>query len=405
MPMSINTALLCIGAGPEQVPAIELGRRMGYRVVALDGNPQAPGLRCADNGIVVDPRNIEAVISIAREVNASCIVPVPLGAVLTTVGAVNDAMGWQGISYRSAVACTDKTVMRRALAKEGVIQPNFLLAHSPNDVRAAVQALGLPVVLKPVRGSGSRGVALICSEGDLDLELVKAQYTGQFKVAGGMMVESELPGSEYGVDAVVAGGECTVLSVRVKVICPPPHRVAIEYTGPIPISSTLFVEVQTTIQTAVRALELNDCLVHADILIDVQKSSVSLIEISGRPSGFGLGLEMLPACLGINPVEQMIRMLLGQSFSFKPRMARVGRLKGLFDRPGKLVAVGDLKAARELQGVLSIHLPLAIGDRVPALHSGTDWWSAGVASVVADNLQELDALWLQMRDVLSLHVE
>lgn len=403
--MSINTALLCIGAGPEQVPAIELGRRMGYRVVALDGNPQAPGLRCADNGIVVDLRNTEAVIGIAREVNASCIVPVPLGAVLTTVGAVNDAMRWRGISHQSAVACTDKIVMRRALSKGGVRQPSFRITHSPNDVRAAAQAIDLPVVLKPIRGSGSRGVALINSEADLKLMLTKAQATGQFEVAGGMMVESALPGSEYGVDAVVVGGECTVLSVRAKVICPPPHRVAIEYTGPMPISPTLFVEVQATIQTAVRALELNDCLVHADILLDVQKSSVSLIEISGRPSGFGLGLEMLPACLGINPVEQMIRMLLGQSFSFKPRMARVGRLKGLFDRPGKLLAVGDLNAARELPGVLSIHLPLAIGDRVPALHSGTDWWSAGVASVVADNLQELDALWLQMRDVLSLHVE
>jgi len=403
--MCLDTALLCIGAGPEQVPAIELGRRMGYRVIALDGNPQAPGLRAADKGIVVDLRNTEAVICIAREVNASCIVPAPLGAVLTTVGAVNDAMGWRGISHRSAVACTDKAVMRRALSKKGISQPNFRLAHSPNDVRAAVRALELPVVLKPVRGSGSLGVALISTEGDLDLQLAKAQATGQFKVVGGMLVESALLGSEYGVDAVVVSGECTVLSVRSKVICPPPHRVAIEYTGPMPISSTLFAEVQRTIQRAVSSLEIDNCMVHVDVMIKPQENSVSLIEISGRPSGFGLCLEMLPACLGINPVEQTIRMMLGQTFSFKPQLARVGRLKGLFDRPGKLVAVGDLEAASKLPGVQLIHLPIALGDHIPPLHSGTDWLSAGLAMIVADSLRELDALWLQMEDLLSLHVE
>lgn len=403
--MCLDTALLCIGAGPEQVPAIELGRRMGYRVVALDGNPQAPGLRCADIGIVVDLRNIEAVVCIAREAKASCVVPVPLGAVLTTVGAVNDAMGWRGISHRSAVACTDKTVMRMALSKGGVRQPNFHITYSPKDVRAAVQALDLPVVLKPVRGSGSRGVALICSESDLDLQLAKAPASGQFKIADGILVESALPGSEYGVDAVVVGGECTVLSVRSKVICPPPHRVAIEYTGPMPIASTLFAEVQRTIQSAASLLELDHCMVHADLMIDPQENSVSVIEISGRPSGFGLCFEMLPACLGINPVEQTIRMMLGHTFSFESRMARVGRLKGLFDRPGRLVAVGDLEAALKLPGVQLIHLPIALGDHVPPPHSGADWLGAGLAMIVADSLQELDALWLQMQEILSLHVE
>lgn len=404
--MASNTTLLCIGAGAEQLAAIELGQRMGHHVVALDGNPQSPGLSVADQGIVVDLRDEQEVIQIARETDASCVIPVPLGAVLTTVGAVNDAMGWRGISHKAALACTDKTVMREALSRGGfVIQPKYRNVHSITAAREAAYEIGLPVILKPARGSGSRGVSLISTHAELNSILAEAEAQGQFELIGGLLIEAAILGYEVGIDAVVTSGHCIVLSVRKKKISPPPQRVTLEYTGPIELDAVELARVQSTIESAVLALKLDDCMLHADLMIDPIHSLVSLIEISGRPSGFGLSLEMLPACLGFNPIEQMIRLMLGQSFSFTPRLSRVARLRGLFDYPGRLRAIGDLDEARKLPGVLSINLPLRVGDEVPSPHSAANWWRAGLAMFVANDLQALDDLWVRIQDVLQLQVE
>lgn len=401
--MDADTILLCIGAGPEQVAAIELALRMGHQVVALDGNPNAPGLRCADQGLVVDLRDVPSVIRIAREVGARCAIPVPLGAVLTTVGAVNDALGWRGISYSAAVACTDKVIMRKTLANAGVAQPIYNNVHSYVEARAVAHEMGLPVVVKPARGSGSRGVELVSSDEELNLALTRAQSVGQFDAEGGLLIESVLAGQEYGVDGIVVDRQCHVMSLRTKIISPLPHRVALEYTGPISLGNFLEAEVQETMQSASSALGLNDCLFHADIMIDIEKK-VSVIEVSGRPSGFGLSLHLLPACLGINPVEQTILMMLGSKFSFEPLFTRVGTLRGLFDQPGKLISVGNLEAARALPGVLSISMPLMPGDHIPTLHSGADWWRSGLAMLVADDFPALENLWLQVKQLLALKV-
>ncbi len=401
--MSSNKTLLCIGAGPEQVAAIELGRRMGHPIVAVDGNPSAPGLEVADKGMVVDLHDVSSVIGIAREFDARCAVPVPLGAILTTVGAVNDALGWRGISFGAAIACTDKVVMRTKLASAGVAQPIFHNVYSYAEAKVIVHAMGLPVVVKPTHGSGSRGVALVSSDDELHSVLARAQSEGLFDAEGGLLIESVLSGCEYGVDGVVVDRQCNLLSLRSKIISPLPYRVAIEYTGPIRLDDVLEAEVQKTMQAAVTALGLNDCLVHADIMIDMGKK-VSVIEVSGRPSGFGLGLELLPACLGINPVEQTIRMMLGDEFNFEPLLSRVGTLRGLIDRPGELVSVGDLKAAYALPGVLSIRMPLTPGDEISSIHSGVDWWRAGQAMFVAEDHLALEDLWKKLRDVLAITI-
>jgi len=46
--------ILILGAGIEQTIAIELAKEMGLKVIVIDGNPKAPGLKITDVGINVD---------------------------------------------------------------------------------------------------------------------------------------------------------------------------------------------------------------------------------------------------------------------------------------------------------------------------------------------------------------
>ncbi|MCD0418124.1 ATP-grasp domain-containing protein [Rubrivivax sp. JA1024] len=402
--MKAGFDLVCIGAGDEQVAGIAAAQRLGLRVFALDGNASAPGLALADAAEVVDLRDADAVVAVVRRTGARGVVPVPLGAVLATVGAVNDALCFRGISSRSARLCTDKALMRAAFAAAGLAQPMSLPAATRDEVLAAARRVGFPLVVKPASGSGSRGVALLADAAELDdfLERHGADLLERF--AGGALVESVLRGQEYGVDGVVADGVCSVLSLRRKLMSPPPARVALAYTGPVRLAPDTMQRIDAAMRRATACIGLHDCLFHADVMVS-DAGEVTIIELSGRPSGFGLSSVLLPACLGVDVQEQAIRMTLGLSYSFQPTRRRIGRLAGVVDRAGTVRSLGSPERARAVPGVVSLRLALSEGDVVPDMASGADWWHAGHAIVVADDEPALDAAWRELCRALAITIE
>src|SRR5215813_2327997 len=104
----VRRTILSIGAGPEQVHSIRVAKSLGHRVIAVDRNPAAPGGSYADSMLAVDIANEAEVVDVARRHGVELVVPAPIGRYLTTVGAVNDALGLRGVSRRSASSCVDK---------------------------------------------------------------------------------------------------------------------------------------------------------------------------------------------------------------------------------------------------------------------------------------------------------
>lgn len=76
-----------IGASSESIYAIEEAKKRGIYVIAIDGSEEAPGLQCADEGHVVDIRDVEAVFSFFDSNPIDFLLPVPVGRILTTSAA------------------------------------------------------------------------------------------------------------------------------------------------------------------------------------------------------------------------------------------------------------------------------------------------------------------------------
>ncbi|MDF1540445.1 MAG: hypothetical protein P1Q69_16235, partial [Candidatus Thorarchaeota archaeon] len=67
--MSKQRTLMVIGAGESQIIAIKSAKRMGHRVVAMDGSPNAKGREFADEFEVASTRDVVSAIKIARKYN------------------------------------------------------------------------------------------------------------------------------------------------------------------------------------------------------------------------------------------------------------------------------------------------------------------------------------------------
>ena len=163
--------VLFVGAGLHQRRAILQARELGLRVVAVDGDPEAAGLREADAAEVIDFRDVEAVVEAGRRHRIDGVLTISADRAVPVVAAVAEAMALPGIGSETAHAMTHKIAMRRRLADAGVPQPRFAAVRTLSQARGAVATVGLPALLKPADSGGQRGLFRIDSAEDLERHL------------------------------------------------------------------------------------------------------------------------------------------------------------------------------------------------------------------------------------------
>ncbi len=66
-----NKAIIILGAGHQQIPAIARAHRLGYAVVSPDRNPDAPGMSLSDHPLPgVSTHDVDAIVAAAGRLRA-----------------------------------------------------------------------------------------------------------------------------------------------------------------------------------------------------------------------------------------------------------------------------------------------------------------------------------------------
>lgn len=296
-----------IGASSESLYTINKAKELGLFVVALDGNPEAPGLKEADASFVVDIRDPEKVFEILDANKPDIVLPVPIGRYLTTTGAVNDKYGLCGVTYDAANICTDKYEFHKVLAEKSLRDAELYLVPAGSELMDASELnVQYPVVVKPRFGSGSRGVEIYNSAAELEEKFLKAQpYDEDY------CIESCIAGPEYGVDGVFIDGEFKLILLRGKKNTPPPYRECVGYYSIVRTDENreFYDRVCDLMQKVGRAVGFKDNLIHADIIKD-SNNKPFIIETSARPSGHNLHNLFTPMASGVDEIGEFIKYAL-----------------------------------------------------------------------------------------------
>src|SRR5262245_7076165 len=93
---------------------------MGLRVIAMDGSPEAPGLRIAAVPVIEDVRNSDAAIRIAKEYSVSGVTGFSIEVAIPCIAEVAGAMLLPGLSREAARNATNKNRMREIWRAEGL---------------------------------------------------------------------------------------------------------------------------------------------------------------------------------------------------------------------------------------------------------------------------------------------
>ena len=205
------TRVLLLGSGElGKEVAIEL-QRFGVEVIAADRYANAPAMQVAHRSHVLDMLDGDAVRALIALEQPHIVVP-EIEAINTHVLIALEAQGALRVipTARAAQLTMDREGIRRLAAETlGLPTSSYRFVDTPDDYRAAVAAIGLPCVVKPVMSSSGHGQSLLRTQADIDAAWDYAQ-TGGRTGAGRVIVECFVD-FDYEVTLLTvrhAGGTC-----------------------------------------------------------------------------------------------------------------------------------------------------------------------------------------------------
>lgn len=198
------TRALLLGSGElGKEVAIEL-QRFGIEVIAADRYPNAPAMQVAHAAHVLEMLDGNALRALVAEVKPDLIIP-EIEAIATDTLAALEQEGVKVVPNARATQLTMNREGIRRLAAETLGLPTspYRFAQSKEEFVAAVEAIGLPCVVKPVMSSSGKGQSVLRDLAKLDESWTYAQEGGRAG-RGKVIVEGFVP-FEY---------EITLLTVR-----------------------------------------------------------------------------------------------------------------------------------------------------------------------------------------------
>lgn len=359
---------MVLAAGLLQIDVIEKAKSMGYYVLAVDGNPKAPGFNVADKAICADIVNEETMLKIARDEHVDGVIHPCSEVSMAVMGRINDELGLSGISREQAICATNKHLMRKAFEKGNAPSPKSILAQDAEDAWSRLQnEFDTDAILKPSRNSGSRGIAKVSRNMD------KGDFIRAYDEAlnesrdHSVLIEQFIEGPEFSIEMIVWQGEIHVLTVTDKKTTGAPHFVELGHNQPSCFSATDVETLKAAAVAGVRALGVNNCACHAEAKL--MNGKAYLMEVGARLGGDFISTELTHLSTGIDMVAAAIDVALG----VEPDLSAKEEPKGVCIRyfcpkPGKLVSISNTEVLNNPHVYLWEIYPKE-GDVIPAVTS------------------------------------
>jgi biotin carboxylase len=361
-----DRAVLILGAGTMQIPAIEAAARMGVKSYVVDGNPEAPGASLADRFEAIDLKDPGKIAAYGRTVPGLAGVFTAGTDFSASVAEVAESLGLPGVPLKVALDASRKERMRERFARAGVPSPSFKAILPGEELRSQLEEarriVGFPAVVKPVDNMGARGVRKV----DAFHELPEAVEAAREYARGGVVIcEEWIDGQEYSIDALVYQGELTVTGVAERHIYFEPYFVEMGHTLPANLSSRAYETLIETFASGVRALGIENGAAKGDVFLRADGAG-AVGEIAARLSGGYMSGWTYPYATGVPLTEAGLRLAMGEDPRplLREDAGRTSAERAFISIPGRVKGVEGLPAVRSMEEVRELFLRVEPGDWV-----------------------------------------
>lgn len=399
--------VMILGAAAGQMPFIKICKEKGYRVIAVSPEGDYPGFDIADEVVYADTSDKDTILKHAIEYNIDAILTDQTDVAVPSVAYVSEKMGLRSIGYHKAMIFSDKYSMRVEAQRCGIHVPVFYKANSEDEAIGIIESMDLPVVVKPTRNSGSRGVRKITCESEIS-EAVKDAF-GESRISE-IIIEKFINGKEYLVDGFALDNQYINTDVGEKQY--------FDLNGKYVSKMCMFSSARGNLDDVERkVLETNKQLVeriglpfgitHAEYIYSYDDNEVYLVEIAARGGGVFLSSDLTPRASGITTNEYLIDYVVEgktidvNKLDFKKGVASWRCFTFI---PGKIHSIEGQKETSEIPGVFKVCLEdLYIGKRIAEIKD--DKGKYGPILIEADSKEECLRIMSEVEKSLRITTE
>jgi len=348
--------ILFIGSDDGTMRAIEAADRLGYQTVAVDSTPDSAAVAAAQEGVAALMSDPAEIARVARAAGIHGIYP----SLEPAASAAAAELNLPGLPPDAAILMHDKYALRQALSGSGVSQPTFCAAAEEAEAMAAAETVRLPVVVKPIRGRGSKGVRRVDHLADVSLAFAQAKRAAP---DGVVLVESFVEGRHVTVDGAVQCGSFRPISAHGSLSAAPPC--CYDEAVYAPLENELLSGLASAAGALAKALKITGGVFSAEFICSA--NAFFLVELHPYPSHLVLPADLLALTAGITTAEAVLRACTGEPLPANPVLPGSNRSAAIYWIPthsGFVTAIEGLEYARAVPGVCEVRVTAKPGDQM-----------------------------------------
>lgn len=308
--------ILLLGGSAQQVIAIKKAKELGFYTVLCDYLTDNPGQYAADKFYLISTTDKEAVLKVAAEEKIDGVIAYASDPAAPTAAYVAEKLDLPTNPFNSVDILCSKDKFRKFLFNNGFNVPISKGFASIEDAKLQINLFNLPVIIKPVDSSGSKGVTVLREWTGLDKAL---EYAFMYSRSHRIIVEEFIEKKHK----YLIGGDIFVVDGEIKLWgllnC---HRdnslnplVPVGKSYPLVIDNDDFINVKDTLKNLVDKLNISFGAMNVELIIS-NDNKVWLIDVGPRSGG-----NMIPDLLGcifdVDIVELSIKTAMGEQVCVK----------------------------------------------------------------------------------------
>ncbi|MEV4560861.1 ATP-grasp domain-containing protein [Kitasatospora sp. NPDC049285] len=357
-----RSALLVLGASEEHIPLYQEAGRRGIPTIAVDMRQDAPAFPFADAAMQVSTRDADAIAEALGDTRPAGIVAGATDAALLTWRVLGLRYGMPYVYPEAALAGLDKAAFHQVVANCGIAGYGWVASDDPGKVSAKAAALRFPLMVKPVDGSGSKGITCAAHPDDLAAAIARAR---SYSPSQTVIAEEFLPGRQLTIDLFLQGGASVMTCVKEQELVD--GRSVVRRISTTQLSPAEHHHLEDVAERLCGALGITDGPANFDLVLG-EDGQGRIVEANPRLSGDSIP-RLHEAAMGVNVVGALIALALGEPFDAyltptRDAHAGVELLGSPLDGDGVLETWEGAAEARKVPGVTGIELYAQPGDRV-----------------------------------------
>jgi len=306
--------VLMLGGSLYQVYAIKEAVRLGYYVITCDYLPDNPGHKYAHEYYNVSTTDKEAVLNLAEKLKVDGVVAYASDPAAPTAAYVCEKLGLPTSPFKSVEILSKKDLFRSFLKKHNFNVPKAQGFSTYEEALSVIDEFKLPVMIKPVDSSGSKGINKLTDKTQLkDFVIDALSYSRDKRFLIEEFIEKkgyQISGDAFSVDGKLVfhcfGNE--YYSDKVSKDFAP-----LGECWPFQMEQSIIDSLHNDLQRLISLLGMKSTAYNVEAIVD-KNDNIYILELGAR-SGGSLIPQITECATGVNMVTYVIKAAMGEDCS------------------------------------------------------------------------------------------